>query len=76
MVLIYLFFIDDPTTLSSVTTATTTQAPAKYLGCYIDSRNDRDLNGYSTGRIKTNEHRTCFNNCYSKQFKYAGLQYG
>lgn len=47
----------------------------EYLGCFIDSDNNRDLEG-SFQELEENSPEICINHCLRGGFNYAGLQYG
>ncbi len=46
---------------------------AKYLGCYKDSTDARDLDGKTFSILNINQ---CLKYCALYSFKYAGLQFG
>ncbi|XP_075237841.1 uncharacterized protein LOC142334050 isoform X2 [Lycorma delicatula] len=50
-------------------------ADGKYIGCFIDSGENRLLTGKSVKLQKTNTPRRCLNYCLINHFLYAGLQY-
>ena len=51
------------------------QFGATDLGCYIDSPNTRDLNGYNKS-IPSMTNELCINECRSRNFMYSGSQSG
>lgn len=51
------------------------QATVQYLGCFKDSNNPFDLDGYLE-RSGQNTPQRCIATCAAKSFKYAGVQYG
>ena len=47
----------------------------KYIGCFIDGRENRLLRGHIS-QLKKNSPQSCADICYQRGYIYAGVQYG
>ena len=47
----------------------------KYMGCFMDSRENRLLRGHA-GQLKRNTPNLCCDVCYQRGYMYAGVEYG
>jgi hypothetical protein len=64
--------VDRPTTLHKISK---TLKVLKYVGCYEDKSNKRDLNGLSES-VKIDRIENCIALCKVYSFAYAGVQNG
>ncbi|XP_063876374.1 xylosyltransferase oxt-like isoform X1 [Scylla paramamosain] len=63
-----------PTRLQS-SCPTNGKVRGKYMGCFMDSRENRLLRGHA-GQLKRNTPNLCCDVCYQRGYMYAGVEYG